>query len=297
MKNSLLTTGNKASALLFIVCLFLSACSSGKKEQVEKDENTLVIGVNQYPTYSDMLKQAIVPLLEKKGYKVVLKEISDVYTANMAVNNFDLDLYVGQHNAYLNFFLTQNKYDISPLIVVPSALYGIYSAQIKAGSAEELKQQLKKGDIVGIPNDPSNLSRTLIFLENLGLIKIRAGADKSSASEFDIEENPYGLVFRYLPSTQIVRSLNSITLGAISGPEAQLAGILDKFIINEIDPNEDFLVNFIINNRNLNERWANDFIGVIESEEFKNVIEDPTYNFKKYYHRPDWYVRKWNTSL
>ena len=59
----------------------LAAC--GGKEKAS-DDKSLKIGATAGP-YSDMLKKAIIPELEKKGYKVELIEFSDYIQPNNAL--------------------------------------------------------------------------------------------------------------------------------------------------------------------------------------------------------------------
>ena len=63
-----------------------------------------------------------------------------------------------QHTAYLEKFAADNDLNISKVIAVPTAGAGIFSDSIKS------LKELKKGDKIGIPNDPSNLARALVYL-------------------------------------------------------------------------------------------------------------------------------------
>lgn len=181
-----------------------------------------------------MIKYAIKPILEKKGYKIILKQIGESNLFNSFLVDGDIDINIGQHKSALNFFKANNKADISPLITVPSAHMGIFSDKLNAKNLDELKKGIKKGDIVAMPNDPTNLPRSLIFLQNTGFIKLRSDVDKYTSTVRDIAENYYGLDFRVMTADQIPRSLNSITFGLIFGDDADLIGIFDKSIIREV---------------------------------------------------------------
>ena len=57
---------------------------------------TIVFGIAPGP-YGDLIKTAIQPGLEKKGYKIVLKEFSDYVQPNLALANNSIDANLFQH--------------------------------------------------------------------------------------------------------------------------------------------------------------------------------------------------------
>ena len=60
-----------------------------------------------------------------------------------------------------------------------------------AGYSKKIKSlaELQDGAQVAVPNDPTNLGRSLLLLEKQGLIKLKADAGLS-ATKLDIVENP-----------------------------------------------------------------------------------------------------------
>lgn len=282
---------------IFIVLLITMSFSCSRK-QARTDDNTIIIGVTQKPTYPDLIKYAIQRQLEKKGYTIKLIQLDDQHVFNQTLVNGEVDINIGQHEAALNFQKENNpKWRISPLITVPSAHMGIFSEKYTVNDIEDLKKSLQKGDVIAMPDDVTNLARSLIFLENLGFIKLREDKDKFAATERDIAENYYELEYRVLKAEQIPRVLSSIAAGLIYGDDADLLGILDKAIIREVDESDLFLNTFVVRDETLEEQpqWLNDFVEIIQSEAFKNVIEDTQYRFHKYY-RPSWYVEKWGIA-
>jgi D-methionine transport system substrate-binding protein len=272
----------------------LYACSSKPKVQVEeeKDKKTIIIAVTKKPTYPDMITYAIQPVLEKKGYTIKLQELDESQLSINALTSGEIDMVIAGHEAAYNFMYKRTGWKVATLIKVPSAHMGIFSTNLKAHNVEELKKEVKKGDVVVMPDDPSNLPRSLIFLENLGFLKLKEGIEKIEATEKDIVENPYGIDFKVLSAAQIPRNLGSIAFGVIFGDDADLLGILDSAIVREVNMDERFLILFGIKPENVDTPWAKDFVEAVQSEEFKNVIEDVQYRFHKFY-RPAWYVEKW----
>ncbi|KAA6333866.1 D-methionine-binding lipoprotein MetQ [termite gut metagenome] len=281
-------------ALLSILLSALYACSSRPKAQneEEKDKKTITIAVTKKPTYPDMITYAIKPILEKKGYTLKLQELDESQLSINALIDGEIDMIIAGHEAAYNFMYKRTGWKVATLIKVPSAHMGIFSTNLKARNIEELKKELKKGDVVAMPDDPSNLPRSLILLENLGFLKLKEGIDKMEAIEKDIVENYYGLDFKVLSAVQIPRNLGNIAFGVIFGDDADLLGILDSAIIREVNMDERFLILFGVKPENVDTPWAKDFVEAVQSEEFKNVIEDPQYRFHKFY-RPGWYIDKW----
>ncbi|KAA6333867.1 hypothetical protein EZS27_017772 [termite gut metagenome] len=103
------------------------------------------------------------------------------------------------------------------------------------------------------------------------------------------------LKYKVLTAEQIPRVLNNIAVGIIFGDDADLLGIFDKAIVREVNTDDLFLNTFVVQTEDLNAPWVADFVDAVQSEEFKNVVEDTQYRFHKFY-RPAWYVEKWGIS-
>lgn len=267
---------------------------SSSNVQAPAVKETLTFGVAPGP-YGDMIKVAIKPELEKKGYKIEIKEFSDYVQPNLALNNGEITANMFQHVRYLKKFSADKGLSLSELIKIPTAAAGIYSKKLTAKNADQLKSQLKKGDVVTIPNDPTNLARALVLLSDTGLITINKKIDPTKASENDIAENPYGLVVQPVEAAQLPRTLDSATLSVINGNYAIAAQIpLASAIIKEklVEETKNIIA---VRTTDINKQFAQDIKEIVESEAFKNQIENSKYEFKDF-QRPDWYISKWNIS-
>lgn len=255
---------------------------------------TLTFGVAPGP-YGDLVKVAIKPELEKKGYKVVIKEFSDYVQPNLALANKEITANVFQHGRYLKKFSTDKNLKLSELIQIPTAALGIYSKKLRAKNITELKKALKKGDVITIANDPTNLARALVLLKDAGLITIKGTIDATKASERDIDKNPYGLIIKPVEAAQLPRTLESVTLSVVNGNYAIAAGIpLSSAIVKE--RLVEGTVNLIaIRTEDLNKPFAKDIKQIVESPFFKAQVESAKYEFKEF-QRPEWYVKKWKVQ-
>jgi len=256
------------------------------------ESKKLVFGVAPGP-YGDLIRYAIKPSLEKKGYTIEIKEFSDYVQPNLALNNGDLDANLFQHVRYLRKFSADKGLNLTDVITIPTAGLGIYSRKLQAVNADDLKNKLKKGDTVTLANDPTNLARALALLQKNGLITIKGAIDQTKASEKDIDQNPYGLVIQPIEAAQLPRSLDSVTLSVVNGNYAIAAGIpLSSAIIKE-ELAEDLKNLVAVRTADSDKPFVKDIRAVIESEAFRDAVEDPNYVFKDF-QRPAWYIEKWH---
>lgn len=282
----------KAIALILVLVFAVSLAGCGTTEK--PPQKKLTFGVAPGP-YGDMIRYAIKPGLEKKGYTVEVKEFSDYVQPNLALNNKELDANLFQHRPYLEKFSADKGLKLSPVINVPTAGLGIYSRKIKAANEAELKSLLKPGDEVTLANDPTNLARALRLLAKHGFITIKGNIDPTKASEKDIEQNPYGLKISPLEAAQLPRTLDSVALSVINGNFAIAAGIsLSTGIIKE-ELAEEIKNLVAVRTEDLDKQFVKDIKEVIESEGFKQTIEDPKHPFKDF-QKPEWYKSKWKVN-
>jgi D-methionine transport system substrate-binding protein len=247
------------------------------------DGKKLVFGVAPGP-YGDLVKQAIAPGLEKKGYIIELKEFSDYVQPNLALSNKSIDVNVFQHRVYLEKFSADKGLKLSPLITIPTASLGIYSKKYKSVA------EIKDGSSVTIANDPTNLARALKYLQTLGLLKIKPDIDAAKASEKDIGENPKNLKVQAIEAAQLPRSLESADISLVNGNYAIAAGIWPTAFHREtLIPEHINLV--AVRTEDLDKQFAKDIKAVVESDEFLKIVDDPKNIFKDF-QKPDWLKAK-----
>ncbi|HOQ01544.1 MetQ/NlpA family ABC transporter substrate-binding protein [Acetivibrio clariflavus] len=268
-----------------------SSTNSSLPTSTAKSE-TIIFGVAPGP-YGDLVKYAIQPELEKKGYKVEYRQFSDYVQPNLALANGEINVNVFQHSRYLKKFCEDKNLDLSEVIKIPTAMLGIYSKKVSAKNIEELKKELKKGDTVTIANDPTNLARALIFLRDLGLITIKGEIDPTTASEKDIDQNPYGLVIQPVEAAQLPRTLDSVTISVVNGNYAISAGIPLSTAIAKEKLVEDTVNLIAVRTEDLDKQFVKDIKEIVESEFFRDQVESDKYEFREF-QRPEWYVKKWN---
>lgn len=267
------------SIMLLVLVATLVACGGSDEEtkgNVDNDKS-VKLGGSAGP-YSDMLKKAIKPALEEKGYKVEIVEFSDYIQPNIALDNGDIDANLFQHSIYIKNFSKENDMELTGLITVPTAPMGIYSNKYK--SIEEVKD----GATIAIPNDPVNAARTFLILQDHKLIELDPNAEPLTVSEKDIKTNTKNLVFQPIEAGQLPRSVDGADLAAVPGNFALAADmkLLDALILENMP---DLYRNLVaVTTANKDSQLAKDLVEIVEAPEFEGIIDAEFEGFGK----PEW---------
>lgn len=242
--------------------------------QAQAAKKNLVIG-GTAGSNIDQLKLGIVPILEKKGYTVKLVEFNDYVQPNLALAQGSLDANFFQHLVYLKKFATDQKLDIVELVQGPIAPLGVYSNNRKSLT------EAKDGDRVTLPNDPSNLARALVLLEQNKLITLKTGIDPIRASEKDIDQNPRKLKFIPLEAAQLPRSIGDTEFAIINGNFAISSGLkLTEAVALEKTP--DHYLNVVaVKRADKDTAWAKDIADAYRSKEYKAVVDSKFQGYAK----------------
>jgi D-methionine transport system substrate-binding protein len=273
----------KLSILLVLLLLIglLAACGSKETASDSAEKKELTIGATSGP-YSDMVNKAIKPILEKKGYQVKVVEFSDYIQPNLALGNGDLDANLFQHKIYMEKFAEENNLDLSEVIIVPTAPMGIYSNKFKS------LDEVTDGSQIAIPNDPTNLARALLILQDEGLITLDSSVNPLTVSEKDVKENVKNLQFKPIEAGQLPRAVESVDLAAVPGNYALAANmnLLDALALENMP--DDYRNRVVVNTKDLDKQFVKDIKEAVESEEFEKVIDEQFKGFGK----PEWMLNR-----
>ena len=125
-------------------------------------------------------------LLAKDNIKVELVEFAEYKLPNNALDAGEIDLNAFQHKAYLQKETDDLGYSIAILgdtIVAPLSLYSDKITDVS---------ELKEGDKIAIPSDPTNEGRCFKILESAGLLEVDPAAGYVPELK-DITSNPLKL--------------------------------------------------------------------------------------------------------
>lgn len=159
---------------------------------------TLKVGATPVP-HAEIL-EFVKPALEKEGVKLEVVVFTEYPLPNPAVDSGEIDANFFQHTPYLETFTIDQGLKLATIGTVHIEPMGLYSKKITK------VDELKDGDTVAIPNDPSNGGRALLVLQNAGLIKLKDGVGVK-ATILDIVENSKNLKISEIEAAQLPRVL------------------------------------------------------------------------------------------
>ena len=178
----------------------------------------IVIGATPVP-HAEILEVAKASL-QAQGYELEIKVFNDYVLPNKALADKDLDANFMQHEPYLREFNAMNGTRLEPVFGVHLEPMGAYSKSIKSLA------ELKDGDKIAIPNDPTNESRALDLLAKNGLIELDTKV--KLRTPMDITKNPKNLKFVELDGATLPRALDEVSLAVINSNFALNANLNPK---------------------------------------------------------------------
>ena len=188
--------------LVVLTAIFIASCSNTNKDSI-----TVKIG---HVGESDRaIWKPVQEKLSKEGINVELVSFADYSIPNQALNDGDIDLNAFQHHAYFYNETNTKGYDLAIIGTTYISAMNIYSQKISNVS------EVKNGDKVAIPNDPSNGGRALKVLQAAGLIKLKDNApDNPEVS--DIAENPLNIEIVEVEAGSIYSLLPDVACAVIN---------------------------------------------------------------------------------
>lgn len=247
-----------------IAALVLSGCGQDK-DGPDHIKVGVITGSEQ--KVAEVAKQVA---KEKYGLNVELISFSDYLVPNEALNSGDIDVNVFQHKPYLDQQIKSRGYKLTP--VGNSFVYPIAGYSKKITSLD----QLQDGAQIAIPNDLTNLGRSLLLLEKQGLIKLKAGTG-SSPSVLDIIDNPKHLKIVELEAPQLPRSLddNKISLAVINTTYASQIGLTPSKDGIFVEDKDSPYVNLIVSREdNQDADKVKKFVQAYQSEEVEKAASE-----------------------
>lgn len=245
--------------------ILLLGCGGASKKT---DPNYIKVGVEGGPEYA-VAQAAQKVAKEKFGLEVELVQFNDYVMPNEALHQGDIDANVFQNKPYLDVQAKQRGYKFfiqGNTFVFPLAGY---SKKIKSIS------ELKDGNTIIIPNDPTNLGRALLLLQKSGIIKLRDGVGLLPTAN-DITENVKNLKILELEAPQLPRSLDdkNVTIAIINNTFATPVGLVaarDGIFME--DPKSPY-VNIIVSREdNKDAENVKKFVQAYQSDEVAKAAE------------------------
>lgn len=230
------------------------------------DDNKIIIGVSPVPHAE--ITEALKDEFEKVGLDVEVKVFDDYVQPNLALDQSDIDANFFQHIPYLENFSKERGLNLVSLGSVHIEPMGLYSDKIKS------LDELKDGDEVLIPNDPSNGRRALLLLEKNGLITLKDDT-KEDITEKDIDQNTKNLKFTPIEAANIPNVYKDAALAAINTNFALGAGLNPSADALALEDKDSPYANIIaVRKGDETKDKFQKLIKVFQSDACKKFIED-----------------------
>lgn len=227
---------------------------------------TIRYGKSQGP-YTELFEAAIVPILEKEGYTVEGTDFSELLTADIALNDGDVDVNVEQHTAYAENFNASYNGDLTPICPIPTVPAGIFSA------THTSLDEITDGAKVAVPNDASNTARAYVLLQKAGWIPLDSSVDLAVVTQDDITENPHNIEFTEMASLNIPSALQDFDFAVITGSIVYNAGIDASTALLTEDVLPQLILQVVVKKDNADTDWAKAIAAAYHSDEFKEYMD------------------------
>jgi D-methionine transport system substrate-binding protein len=134
--------------------------------------------------------------------------------------------------------------------------------------------EIEDGARIAVPNDPTNLGRSLLLLEQQGLIELRDGVDLL-ATVRDIVGNPKNITIVELDAAQLPRSLDDVAVSIINTTYASSINLTPERDGIFVEDKESPYVNLIVA-REDNVQAANvqNFVKAYQTDEVYEAAKD-----------------------
>ena len=262
----------KILSLLLATALFLVACGN-KNENKESTSSQsgaaktekLIVGATPIP-HAELLN-LVKDDLKKEGIELEVVEFNDYVQPNKALADKSIDANFFQHVPYMEDFGKKNHIDMVAVGNIHLEPMALYSKKIK-----NIKD-LKSGDALIIPNDPTNGGRALILLDKAGIIKLKDNT-KLDSTPADIIKNPKNIKIETLSNEQIAPRLSEVA-GAIINSNFAIDAKVTKNEIILIEGKDSPYVNVVtVLKESQNDERVKKLVKALQSEKVKKYIEE-----------------------
>lgn len=245
-----------ASAAL---ALTLAAPAIAQQSQVVR------IGASPGP-HAEILEK-VKPLAAKKGLDLKIVEFSDYVVPNQALDAGELEANSFQNQPYLDNQVKDRGYKLVSVGLTVNFPLGIYSSKYKNWS------EVPDGATIAIQNDPTNGGRSLLLLQDKGIIKLKDGVG-FKPTVADITANPKKLKIIEIDAAQTPRSLSDVAAAAINTNYAVDAKIEPTSAILREDPKGPYVNLIAVREADKDKPWVKSLLEVYHSPEIKAFVAE-----------------------
>ena len=224
----------------------------------------LRIGVTPGP-HAQIL-EAVKPIAAARGLDLKIIEFSDYVVPNTALAAGELEANSFQNQPYLDNQNADRGFRIESVGLTVNFPLGIYSKKHKSWDT------VPNGAAIAIQNDPTNGGRSLLLLQDKGVIKLKANVG-FKPTVADIVENPKRLRFIEIDAAQTPRSLDDVDAAAVNTNYATPAGLKPGDAILREDPKGPYVNLLAVRAQDKDKPWVRTLVEVYRSPEVKAFID------------------------
>lgn len=233
-------------------------------------KGTITVAASATP-HAEILEQ-VKPILAEQGWDLQVTVFDDYILPNEVVESGEFDANYFQHIPYLENFNEERGTHLYNAGGIHYEPYGIYP-----GTKSDLSE-LAAGDVIAVPNDPTNEARALLLLQDNGIITLKEGAGLK-ATVNDIVENPHDVEIRELEAAQIPRVIPEVAYVVLNGNYALAAdySVANDSLAYEKQDSEaaQTYVNVIaVKEGNENSEGIKALVAALKSDAIKQYIND-----------------------
>lgn len=237
---------------------------SGSETGADSETVTFEVAAVQSPMTDVVLAAA--DAIED-GYEIELVEVSDYVTANVIVNDGDVDANFSQHVPFMQDFNEGNDGTLVGVQPVYNFVIAFYSQTI-----DDIAD-LPSGGTVAIPDDASNRGRALKLLADEQIITLDPAVDPYESTVDDITENPDDLEFLEVGISVLNAAYEEVDLLFQWPSHIAALGLNpeDDGLITELD--DDFALHLVVREEEADTDATEALKAAFASEQVREVIE------------------------
>lgn len=265
----------KITILLALICsiaLFVG-CSSKTAKALPVEEGTEIIDSEKTKytigcmPLNEGAVQEISKMMETKGYDIEVRVFDGNNLPAIALKDGDIDGLILNHLPWINTFNDENDSELVMVDNMYASLFGLYS------SKHESIEDIPENGTIMVSNDPSNMERSLEFLEKLGFIKL--GEKKGEFyTPLDIKENPKNIQLSEVETTSTASAFKDADAAISFTSVMRNAGIDAYSYIEEDGKYINYPTGLVVNKGNEDMNWVKDLTEVVNTQEYKDAFNE-----------------------
>ena len=226
---------------------------------------TIKIGVT--PAEHAQIMEQVKKIAAAKGLDIKIIEFSDYVVPNQALDAGELEANSFQNQPYLDNQVKDRGFKIESVGLTVNFPLGIYSSRYKSWA------EVPDGATVAIQNDPTNGGRSLLLLQDKGVIKLKDGVG-FKPSPADIVGNPKKLKIIEIEAAQTPRSLADVAAAAINTNYAVDAKIDPASAILREDAKGPYVNLIAVRSADKDKPWVKTLVESYHTPEIKAFVAE-----------------------